>query len=356
MEARVDDRESRLEGVLAAFRQQVEWCERLGSPFTAELLRHLAQDIETGGIVAELAGAWAGDPVADALALRFAGALHALVLTGAAAELAALYPPQTAAPAEMGAVLLRAVEQHRDFIGSFLISPPQTNEVGRSAVLLGGFLTIAREFDLPLHLLEIGASAGLNTNFERYHYRLGEAQWGDPASPVHLAPAWQGPLPPLEAPLRVAARRACDIAPIDLEDAGQRLRLKAYVWADQRERLSRLEGAIAEARSRGVNVEQEDAATWLRARLQEPAEDCASVLFHSIMWQYLPAATQADIEAAMSQAGNRATGSAPLAWLRFEPPQLAAPPRLRLTLWPGGRDLDLAVAQPHGSEVVWSGG
>jgi len=352
----VNDRENGREAVLAAFRQQVDWCERLGSPFTAELLRQLAQNIETGGIVAELAGAWAGDPVADALALRFAGALHALVLTGTAAELAAFYPPRAMAAAGIRAALVSAIEEHRNFISSFLASPPQTNEVGRSAVLLGGFLTIAREFDLPLRLLEIGASAGLNTIFDRYHYRLGEAQWGDPASPVHLAPAWQGPLPPLDAPLRVAGRRACDVAPIDLEDAGQRLRLQAYVWADQRERLSRLEGAIAQARSRGVKVEREDAATWVRTRLQEPADGCAIVLFHSIMWQYLPAATQADIEAAMAQAGSRATGSAPLAWLRFEPPQLASHPRLRLTLWPDGRDLDLAVAQPHGSEVVWSGG
>jgi len=36
----------------------------------------------------------------------------------------------------------------------------------------------------------------------------------------------------------VIERHACDIAPIDLEDSAQRLRLRAYIWADQRERLS----------------------------------------------------------------------------------------------------------------------
>ena len=64
--------------VLEAFGKQIAWCERLGSPFTARLLGLLAEDIAAGGPAAELAGHWPGDPVADALALRLAGALHAL--------------------------------------------------------------------------------------------------------------------------------------------------------------------------------------------------------------------------------------------------------------------------------------
>jgi hypothetical protein len=349
------DDERKSQAVLAAFAQQVEWCGQLGSPFTARVLTILAEDIATGGVVAELVGAWPGEPVADALALRLAGALHALVLTDAAPALAAVYPPYTAVATELASVLLAAVAEHGAYIQEFLTSPPQTNEVGRSGVLLGGFLEIAEATGLPLRLLEIGASAGLNTVWDRYHYQLGDAEWGDPRSAVHIAPGWQGPLPPLDTPVRVADRRACDLAPIDLEDAAQRLRLRAYVWPDQRERLSRLDGAIATARAHGKAVERADAADWVRARLLEPATASATVLYHSIMWQYMPAATRADITASLEQAGSEATPAAPLAWLRFEPQPPDFKPELRLTLWPGGQEVRLATAHPHGSTIVWSG-
>jgi hypothetical protein len=252
-------------------------------------------------------------------------------------------------------IVMPVVEEHRNHIRTFLSSAPQTNEVGRSGVLVGGFLQIAEETGLPLRLLEIGASAGLNAVWDRYHYQLGAADWGDRQSAVRIAPHWEGPLPPLDAPVQVIERFACDMAPVDLEDPAQRLRLKAYVWADQRERLSRLESAIGLARLHGPRVERADAADWVRAKLQEPVKASATVLYHSIMWQYLPAETRADIRASLQRAGDQTTDAAPLAWLRFEPSHSESWPELRLTLWPGGKDLCLALAHPHGSNVTWSG-
>jgi hypothetical protein len=340
--------------VLDAFAKQIAWCESLGSPFTAQLLTILRDDIAAGGATAELVGAWPGDPVADALALRIAAALHALALTESAPALVPCYPPGAATMEQLRPVVLGVVHQHRDAIRAFLLSPPQTNEVGRSGVLVGGFLRIAKETGLPLRLLEIGASAGLNAIWDRYHYTLGDAGWGDPQSAVSIAPSWEGPSPPVDAPLRVIERLACDIAPIDLEDSAQRLRLRAYVWADQRERLSRLESAIELARAHGPRVERADAADWVRAKLHEPAARSATVLFHSIMWQYMPPETQTAIRASLDEAGSRATSAAPLAWLRFEPPDSASGFELHLTLWPGGREFRLAVAHPQGSSVSWS--
>ena len=339
--------------VLAAFRQQVDWCERLGSPFTARVLTLLGEDIAAGGIAAELVGEWPGEPVSDALALRLAGALHALVLRKAAPRLARLYPPDGAAPDDLGPVLLEALGEHRGFVETFLTSPPQTNEVGRSAVLLGGFLTIARETGLPLRTLEIGASAGLNSHWDRFRYRLGGREWGDPASSVTLAPEWDGPPPPLDTVVRVVSRRACDMAPVDLADEAARLRLAAYVWPDQAERRARLDGAIAIARRDGWQVEPADAAIWARARLEEPAADAATVLFHSIMWHYMPGATCAEIRASLDRIGRTATAQAPLAWLRFEPSEPTSRPELHLTLWPGGDERILATAQAHGNAVRW---
>ena len=206
---------------------------------------------------------------------------------------------------------------------------------------------------LPIRLLEIGASAGLNLIFDRYRYRLGSGSWGDPGSPVVLAPAWEGGLPPLSAPLRVMERAACDRAPIDLEDPAQRLRLRAYVWADQTERLKRLEAAVALARRERHTVERADATRWVPDRLAVTAEGCATVLYHSIMWAYVPVPDQARIGAAVAAAGRRATDAAPLAWLRFEPPGSASEPELNLTTWPGERHRRLATATAHGQRVAW---
>jgi hypothetical protein len=71
------------------------------------------------------------------------------------------------------------------------------------------------------------------------------------------------------------------------------------------------------------------------------------------MWQYLLPETQASIRASLEDAGSHATRAAPLAWLRFEPLDSVSRPELRMTLWPGAREVRLAVAHPHGSSVTW---
>ncbi len=345
------------QAVLAAFGQQVGWCDRLGSPFTARLLELLADDVHNNGPTADLVGGWPGDPVADALPLRLAGGLHALVLAGMAPALAACYPPLAAPDAtRLWPVLRGAVIEHAAFLRDVLRSPPQTNEVGRSAVLLGGFLHIAAAAGLPLHLLEIGASAGLNLVWDSYAYRLGGGHWGDATSPLVLAPDWQGNSPPLDAKLSVAERAACDVAPIDLEDDAQRLRLRSYVWPDQRDRLARLDAAIAVARRAGHRVARANAATWVRGKLAALPEGCATVLYHSVMWQYMPASDQARIADSIAQAGTRASPAAPFAWLRFEPAPGEVRMVLSVTRWPGGDERRLALAHPHGSSVTWLGG
>ena len=344
--------------VQAAFQKQIGWCESLGSPLTAQVLAAVLAELDDGGPFAALLAGWPGNPVADALPLRVAGALHALALRDAAPELTAVYPPHALPePSRLRSILVQVLEAHRAFIAAFLASPPQTNEVGRSAVLLGGFLQIVAETGLPLRLLEIGASAGLNTNWDRYGYRLGARTWGDPASPVQLAPDWTGPLPRLDAAVHVLSRRACDVAPIDLEDSAQRLHLKSYVWADQRDRLERLDGAIAFSRASGTKVERAEASAWVRDRLREPAPGCVRVLYHSIMWRYMPLAARGAILADLDRAGRDATPDAPLAWVRFEPsPDDRPRPDLRLTLWPSGGKRYLAEAHAHGSSVTWLGG
>jgi hypothetical protein len=344
--------------VVGAFRRQVEWCASLGSPFTSVLLAEAASDLERDTALSRLIGQWPGDPVADALPLRLAGALHALARSGGDAELESRYPARSG-PAGDGVaawtVARARLERNSDYFREFLTSPPQTNEVGRSGVLLGGFLAVARATALPMRLLEIGSSAGLNLVFDRFFYRFGAGSWGDPSSPVKLAPAWSGPSPAISAPLRVASRQGCDLRPADLEDAAQRFRLRSYIWADQWDRLDRFDGAVALARAENVRVEPADAAAWVRQRLGEPHPGNSTVVFHSIVWQYLPAEAKACIGASLDRAGAAATANAPLAWLRLEPDG-PGNPYLKLTLWPCGETSTLARAHFHGASIEWMPG
>ncbi|MDB5429248.1 MAG: hypothetical protein JWP35_364 [Caulobacter sp.] len=338
------------------YRIQAAACRNLGSAFSGDLLERAADGAL--GDLRDLHRPWleasTRKTFEDATPLRFLGALHHLTLTGAAPDLAAQYPaakPDTDWPALIGAAK-QAVVEHHDAIAAFMTSPPQTNEVRRSLCLVGGYLTLAAATGLPLRCLEIGASAGLNVNWDRYAYRFGEATWGDPASPVQIAGDWDGPPPPLPA-ATVAEREACDVAPVDITDEANALRLQAYVWPDQLDRLERLRAAIAMARQSGLHVEKADAAIWVAARLA-PRDGVATVLVHSVMWQYMPAETQASILATLARAAAAATPSAPVAHLSMEPdPANMAQMQVRLTLWPGGEEKLLAEVHPHGASVRW---
>ena len=345
------------EALARHLRLQASVCAAFGSPFYAGLLTQAGDD--PGDAVEALFAPWrrlAFEALVDAaVALRFLGALHDLALSGDAPVLAAWFPPAADTSGAWAAVRA-AAEAHGARLAAFMTHEPQTNEVRRSACLLPGFLTIAAETGLPLACLELGASAGLNQLWSRYRYDYGDAgHWGDPTSPLALDSAWTGSAPPLDAPVRVAATAACDRKPIDLRDPAQRRRLRAYLWPDQFERLERFDTAVAMALEAGVVVETADAANWARAR-GAPRAGVATVIFHSIFWQYLPPATQADLRAAIAAHGAAATESAPLAWLRMEPAEGAPMPiELRLTLWPGGADRRLATVHAHGATVNWEG-
>jgi hypothetical protein len=338
--------------VRAAFRRQAAACRALGSPFTAELLDLLAMRLDTGTAVGRAVLEWPGDPVADALALRLAGALHALVLTGAPEDLVEAYPPHgPAGDDRLWQALSGALATEAAPILRFIQSPPQTNEVARSAALAGGFLTIAAISSLPLTLLEIGASAGLNLHWDSYGYDLGGLILDQGPDRPLLAPAWQGPEPP-SAEVAVRERAGCDRSVIDIGSPEAVLRLRAYVWADQADRLARLDQALRIARAAPVAIDQADAADWIPARLAGRRAGTVTVLFHSIVWQYIPEQGQRRLERAIVEAGRRADAAAPFAWLRMEPESEAAA-ALRLTLWPGGETLFLADVDYHGRWLCW---
>jgi hypothetical protein len=351
----------------AAFAQQVRWCLPY-APFTAAVLgasaRHLAAHPEALRAVSAAAGAPA-DPLAAALPLRWAAGLHHLALLGLE-PWRSLWPPAPGAAEVAGredlmaAAVAEAWVAQQPLMRRALARAPQTNEVQRSVVLLPGLLHVAHETELPLALCEIGSSAGLNVWCDRWRHlhEGGSAPWAwEPAgAPLTLRCAWTGQPPP-RAALQVVSRAGCDLHPVDLAHPGEALRLASFVWAEQRDRLARLQTAVAAVTrwhaAEGVAVESMPAAGFAARELARPRPGVATVLMHSVVWQYLPAAEQAAIELAVRAAGARAHAGAPLAWMRMEPPTPVQPMTLRCTIWPGGQDHVLARVHPHGLSVEW---
>lgn len=340
--------------VLRAFQSQAVACQKLGSPFTAEVCEILSEGLDETSRFGRRILNWPGDPFADALALRAAAGFHALKRAGQSAELDAVYPPAPMDRDTLAAALRGTIVAHDDFLHDWLDSPPQTNEVARSSVLLGGALILSRELGLPLDWHEIGASMGLNLSFDSYRYDFGAATWGDASSPVLIRSEWRGPGPSTDTPIAIRTRAGCDLNPLDPSSPTDRERLLAYIWADQSERLARANAALNIAAGAPCRVDAADAAAWVARHFSTPPQPGAvRILVHTIMWQYLPDATRAAISASLDEAGRSATLEAPVGWLRMEADGQRGTASVRLTIWPDGGEREIARADFHGRFVEW---
>ena len=349
-----------LEDFTAALEWQARHAEENGAPATARVIRALAgvraSDTATGRRIA----GWQGLTLKDAMPLRIAGGFHHLLLTGADERLAEVYSGGMTDQAAVDALVLDLAHRFDARLLPWLDGPPQTNEAGRSASIMAGLLWLAQRVASPrLDLFELGASAGVNTMLDRYFFRLGGTEVGPEGSPMRIVPEWRGQPPPAPpAGFAIASVKGCDIAPIDLADPEAALRLKAYVWPDAGERMARIDAAIALAARQPPDLVAADAgdfAAAMLARLREPG--IARVMFHSIMWQYMPAATQARITAAFEAEGAAATPDTPLGWIALETDPATFRHELRVRLWDGdshrGEEHLLSHAHPHGAWVEW---
>lgn len=339
---------------------QADHADALGAPATALVVRALGvvreSDTQTGRRMRE----WAGLSLKDAMPLRLAGGLHHLALTGADARLAPVYAGAITDQCKVDAIVLALVHDHDTALVPWLDGPPQTNEAGRSASIMAGLLWLGAHVNPRFDCIELGASAGINTMLDRYHFDLGGIEVGPKASPMRIAPEWRGEGTPPAAPLdfAIVRVRGCDVAPINLADPASALQLKAYVWPEAAARMERIDAAIAFAAEAAPDVVREDAADFTARLLAEPlASGTTRVLFHSIMWQYMPARTQDAIAAMMHEHGQRATAKRPLAWISLETNPATFAHELTARYWDGGANNgtrhNLANAHPHGAWIEW---
>lgn len=344
---------SRADEVARAYEVQGKLCVHLEAPFYGALFACAARDAAARGPAFEVAASFEGDALRGLLPLRVFAAAHRRALAGDAEELArhfaAAADGQAAWPA-MRDVLGRDASAIAGELGSF----PQTNEVARAAALLPGLLAVARASDEPLHLLELGASAGLNLLADRFRIEIGGRVFGDAASPVRIEVGWEGPSEPLAGAVRVASRAGCDLEPRDPADPATALWMTSFVWPDDALRIERLRAALALAARAPAPVERARAGDWVASRLADPLAG-PTVVYHSSFWGYVPEDEQRAIRAAIDAAAARAERGRPLAWLRLEVAPGGAPDLLELTTWPGGETRRLLQTGPHPRRLRWFG-
>ncbi len=336
----------------AAFDIQAGYCAAMDAPITALICTALAESIDRDSETGRRTLDWSGEPVADALALRLVGGLHALHRADVDPALSAVFSGAETDPRRVVATLKATLITHDSAVLPWLDGPPQTNEAGRSAGLMTGLLHLATRYGAKFEVLEIGSSAGLNLLIDRYRFDLGGVMVGPAGSPVTIRPEWRGETPP-DMPVEIESARGVDIHPLDLSEPAAGTRLAAYVWVDAVKRQARLAAAIAMVRDGGVDLVEGDAADWVEARLAEPQPDGVTrVLMHSVVWQYLPATSRERIRVAMDAAGARATVERPLGWVMMEPNRDLHRHEVRVRGWPGERSMELvALTHAHGAWV-----
>lgn len=343
--------------VRTAFENQVAYCRDNGAPVTALVCQALLEllDGDRGGLTMERIRRWAGPALADALPLRIAGGLHALHLKREQPDLAPIY--EGLKPIDATGRVAAALERHDHALLPWLDGPPQTNEAGRSWAFAAAMLWLAdRGCPATFALYELGSSAGINLMMRCYHFDLGGVTIGPPLARMRIAPEWRGTAPPA-ADIEIAEVTGCDVAPVDLTDPEQALRLRAFIWPELTERFARMDAAVEAAERFPPAIEKARAGDFVAKVLaREPRLGVTRVIMHSVVWQYIPQDERRAIKAAIEAAGEGASKAAPLAWVMLEADRDTHRHELTVRQWPSGQEPKrLAEAHPHGAWVEWCG-
>ncbi|MGI8713174.1 MAG: DUF2332 domain-containing protein [Solirubrobacteraceae bacterium] len=342
----------------AQFRAHAQALVRVGrTPLYVALMTGAADDIDSGGVISRLFSGLPTPP-GSVPQLRLLAALHELVLAGHAPRLTRFYPSVGGADPPGGAwpVARETLQKHFAWIRERLPRTVQTNEPGRSAVLYAVLLWLADRHRRPIRLLEIGASAGLNLQADRFAYTVAAQTFGDPSSALRFEQPWRPPpeidLAAAQRELLIADRAGCDLAPLDPASADDRRRLLSYIWPDEPERLRRLADALQVAAADPVPVAAATASRWLPAELERrrPAE--LTLVWHSVMRQYVADEEWSAIQVQLRAAGDDA--DRPVVRVGMEP-QVDPTIRFLVTLYtdPDNPGRQLARCGDHGPPVIW---
>jgi hypothetical protein len=248
------------------------------------------------------------------------------------------------------------VAQHRDELAPLVRTRvTNTNEVGRSAVLSAGFRALAREAGEPLHLIELGPSAGLNLLWDRYRVRYfrdgGPVFAGPDDSPLVLETELRGNgRPPAGMNPLVAVRVGLERDPVDLSNPDERDWLRALVWPDQIARFARLETALSMAARENLPIRRGDALARLPDALSEIPSDQTACVYHSFVTYQFSDESRAALDDLLIAASLRR----PVWRLSWEGTLSGEAPLILYRYRDGVRAKHLlASCQPHGAWMNW---
>lgn len=323
----------------------------MGSAFYGALLdcaaRAFAEDAELRSLLERNAHR-------SRVGLRLAGAAHFRALRGEAPAIAAHFGSTGGDndPHAAWAAIQEDVRAHERTYAELLARPVQTNEVARSLPILASMLTISHATRMPLRVFEIGSSAGLILNFDRYRYAGDQWAWGDPDAALKLTNATiEGAPQHLDADLDVLERRGCDVHPLDAADPVDAATLLGFVWPDQTERFARLRTALDIAALHSPQIEAADGIEWL-ARAVQPKPGAVTVVMHTVITEHMPQDVRERLRARIRRIGEDATVEAPFAWARMEPG--AGAYETAVTIWPAREEIFIARSDGHAQALEWS--
>jgi hypothetical protein len=331
--------------------RQAAACALMGSPFYAALLKLAGAAYDRDSALRSLLERNAHQ---SRIGLRLLGAAHYRALRGHAPQIAAHFS-STGGDGDATAAwsaIETDVHQHERVYVELLARPVQTNEVARALPILGSVLTVAGETQMPVRVFEIGSSAGLLLNFDRYRYNGDGWTWGDPNSPLQLKNTTKSGLPEhLDANLRVIERRGCDIHPLHATNPADGDTLLSFVWPDQTARFERLRTALEIARAHSPAVDAADGIEWIQ-NVGQPRFGAATVVMHTVITEHMPPDIRERLRSVIRRLGEWATPQAPFAYARMEPGGGAY--ETVVTLWPTREELLIARSDGHAQGLEWN--
>lgn len=340
------------------------------SPFHARLCAGVADDPD---VVALLAAA----PEPQQLPVLLMASVHWIVLAEPDLPLARYYPTTADLP-EPGdpypafrALCLERADEIRSIVAT---RRTQTNEIGRCALFLPALGEMADEVG-ALALVDVGTSAGLNLQLDRFGYTYTSEATDDAAgsaisvggpSTVELTTGIRGAVPVPDSLPPIGGRVGLDRDPVDLSDPAEARWLRACVWPDQADRSHRLEAAIGLALAHPAGIRRGDAVDGLVAAVDAVAGNGHPVVLNSWVLNYLEAGRRHHYVDVLDTIGRRHD----LSWVFAESPTLT--PELpwpdtargseltvlaRATWRSGRRHVEhLGNAHPHGYWLHWNDG
>ncbi len=362
--------------------------ERDGGSTYAEICRGVADD---DGVLSLLDGA----PLAQRRPLLLLAAVHYLLLAGVEHPLAAYYdtvaqvravravqatPSRPLAAGDVITAFTGFCRAHRaELVRLIATRTTQTNEVGRCTALLPGLCHIASlyRWEVPISLLDLGTSAGLNLLFDDYAYTYRAAEGG---ASITAGTAGSGvalecsarddltALPELRMPA-MAERVGLDLSPLDPFSDDAALWLLACQWPDNPVRFGRLRAALTNVRAttHPPRLERGDMVRDLTQVVATMPGTHPLVVFHSWVAAYLDEPGQRTLVDEVQALGTQVQRPVHHLYCEtpFETPGLPTPPSPIRREGPdlatalvhigpdGAAPVRLADTHPHGYWIRW---